>query len=548
MKAILNAGTQDSLIKILQSKKDTARIWPLLLLATETIRTPEGLNNKYLKEGFELAKQFNCNNYLGYYYNILGLHYEAKREINNAIGAYKEGFNYYKIANYLPGQIHCIRGRALMYVMDNHFKLAELFFKQSVNLARLNNDKSELALCLYFVGKVNGNLDDDREAIKFYLESIELYTQLNDSNKLASANNEIATSYKAVGNFPAAIASTQLAQKFYGRKKRWYDYAGCIVNIGTIYYDMHNTEKSLECFYEGEKLLSELGDQLYLGIVKYNIGSMLIEQKKYNKALTYLNAAREIYVNQKNIDLYASILLSIGSLHIEKKEFDKAIENVTEGLRLKRKVNDYTGICEALNNFGIIYKETGEIKKSISSFHEALELASKLRLTSGELTALKNLAFLYKKENNFKLSSEYFEKYAALKDSFLIKENADKVAEMDALYQSEKQSSEINLLNQQKETQEKEIKVNSLQRKMLMGGIAFLVALAFLIFNRYRLKQKSNLKLQSAYEEIEKSRDEIEAQKKEIIDSIHYAKRIQNSLLPTEKYINKSLNKLNNKN
>ena len=545
MKAILNAGTQDSLIKILLNKKDTARIWPLLLLATETIRTPEGLNNKYLKEGFELAKQFNCNNYLGYYYNILGLHYEAKREINNAIGAYKEGFNYYKSANYLPGQIHCIRGRALMYAMDNNFKLAELFFKQAVNMARLNKDKSELALCLYYVGKVNGNLDDDREAIKFYLESIELYKELNDSDKLATANNEIATSYKAVGNFPSAIASTQLAQKIFGNKKRWYDYAGCIVNIGAAYYDMHNTQKSLECFYEGEKLLSNLGDKLYLGIVKLNIGSILIEQKNYAKALTYLNAAREIYVDQKNIDLYASILLSICGLHIAKKEFDKALENVTEGLRLKRKVNDFTGICEALNNFGTIYKETGETKKAISSFQEALDLSQKLKLISFELASLKNLAFLYKKENNFKLASEHFEKYAALKDSFLIKENADKVAEMEALYQNEKQSSEINLLNQQKETQEKEIKVNSLQRKMLMGGIAFLVALAFLIFNRYRIKQKSNLKLQSAYEEIEKSRDEIEAQKKEIVDSIHYAKRIQNSLLPTEKYIAKSLKRMN---
>ena len=36
-----------------------------------------------------------------------------------------------------------------------------------------------------------------------------------------------------------------------------------------------------------------------------------------------------------------------------------------------------------------------------------------------------------------------------------------------------------------------------------------------------------------------------EEKQKEILDSIRYAKRIQHSLLPNEKYISKSLDKLN---
>jgi len=36
----------------------------------------------------------------------------------------------------------------------------------------------------------------------------------------------------------------------------------------------------------------------------------------------------------------------------------------------------------------------------------------------------------------------------------------------------------------------------------------------------------------------------VEEHQKEIIDSITYARRIQRSLLPTEKYIDKNLNRL----
>jgi hypothetical protein len=49
----------------------------------------------------------------------------------------------------------------------------------------------------------------------------------------------------------------------------------------------------------------------------------------------------------------------------------------------------------------------------------------------------------------------------------------------------------------------------------------------------------------AAYERIiEQQRDEVENKNKEITDSIHYARRIQKSLLPTEKYIERHLKRM----
>ena len=48
-------------------------------------------------------------------------------------------------------------------------------------------------------------------------------------------------------------------------------------------------------------------------------------------------------------------------------------------------------------------------------------------------------------------------------------------------------------------------------------------------------------KLNAAFIELEYKHQIIEEKQKEIIDSIKYAKRIQQSLMPTEKYIEKSL-------
>ena len=58
------------------------------------------------------------------------------------------------------------------------------------------------------------------------------------------------------------------------------------------------------------------------------------------------------------------------------------------------------------------------------------------------------------------------------------------------------------------------------------------------------VKQKEEIEKQN--EKIQFAFYEIEEKQKEILDSIHYARRIQNSLLPTEKYIEKKLRSLKN--
>ena len=51
--------------------------------------------------------------------------------------------------------------------------------------------------------------------------------------------------------------------------------------------------------------------------------------------------------------------------------------------------------------------------------------------------------------------------------------------------------------------------------------------------------------LNAANENILKQKKEIEDKNKDILDSITYARRIQKSLLPTEIYIERNLNKFN---
>jgi len=87
-----------------------------------------------------------------------------------------------------------------------------------------------------------------------------------------------------------------------------------------------------------------------------------------------------------------------------------------------------------------------------------------------------------------------------------------------------------------------------LAMEMTLFGIAIL-AIGTLAWNQKFKKEvvfrkETEDKLKVSLDKIETQHLALEEKQKEIIDSIKYAKRIQNSLMPNEKYINKQLNRL----
>jgi serine phosphatase RsbU (regulator of sigma subunit) len=106
----------------------------------------------------------------------------------------------------------------------------------------------------------------------------------------------------------------------------------------------------------------------------------------------------------------------------------------------------------------------------------------------------------------------------------------------------------INLLNvekreKQKETELKdaEIKSQRTTRLFLLAGLLAALVLLFFIFRSYRIKQKANHIITLQKEEVEKQRNIVVHQNREILDSIEYAKRIQATILPPPKVVKKYL-------
>lgn len=93
-------------------------------------------------------------------------------------------------------------------------------------------------------------------------------------------------------------------------------------------------------------------------------------------------------------------------------------------------------------------------------------------------------------------------------------------------------------------TQSSQIQIQKTVIYLFIGVIVLILALVFFIYWSYRQKKKANLLIMEQKQSLEEKHKLLAQKNKEILDSIHYAARIQRSILPTEKYIDKTLKRL----
>ncbi len=145
------------------------------------------------------------------------------------------------------------------------------------------------------------------------------------------------------------------------------------------------------------------------------------------------------------------------------------------------------------------------------------------------------------KKKKYKEAFEMFELEIKMRDSILNEENQKETVKKQMQYQYETQAKELKNEQQKKNIIAKaELKQKEKERNYFIAGFALVIALALFIFRSYRQKQKANLIITLQKTQVEESR-------KEILDSIHYAKRIQKAHLPSDNYIEKNLNRLQKK-
>jgi serine phosphatase RsbU (regulator of sigma subunit) len=308
-------------------------------------------------------------------------------------------------------------------------------------------------------------------------------------------------------------------------------------NIGNIYYLQENYSEALINYTAALKIQTETGDKQGIAGSYTNIGEVYRNQHKLNEALANQTAAVKIQEEIGNQDGLSNAYSNIGLVYFDKGNYSLAVENYLTALHLKEKTGDEQGMAWSYASLSEAYIKLKKYSEAESYAVKSLQLATEL----GELDDVKqadfNLSEIYEKTGKPQKALEYFKAFVAVRDSLFNEENTKKTVQQQMQYDFDKKETAAKL------EQEKRDAVTSAENKKqqiiiaaVSVGLILMLILAGVILRSLRLHQKKN-------QIISHQKDLVEEKQKEILDSIHYAKRIQQALLTSVKYIERYLGK-----
>ncbi|MEO6301853.1 MAG: hypothetical protein ABIP51_01655, partial [Bacteroidia bacterium] len=188
-----------------------------------------------------------------------------------------------------------------------------------------------------------------------------------------------------------------------------------------------------------------------------------------------------------------------------------------------------------------------QYKEAAEYLNKGLSLAEKIDDKEGIKVACLSLSELYAQTGDFKNAFIFNRRYTVTKDSIVNNQNQNQISEIQTKYETDKRDKEIEFLNKDKQLQESIIEKQNIQRIAFLAGIVLLLGFSIFIFSSFKRKQRDNKIIITQKEEVEKQKKLVDDKQKEIIDSIHYAKRIQQAMLTSEKYFIKNIDRLKKK-
>jgi serine phosphatase RsbU (regulator of sigma subunit) len=262
--------------------------------------------------------------------------------------------------------------------------------------------------------------------------------------------------------------------------------------FGVFHFDMKDYDISLQHFLESEKNAEHLGLDYQLARTRSGIGSVYIATGKLEEGLKYNMLALDGYRSCGHQTAISRALNDLGVINFRLGKTDAAEQYLREALAVREKLLYAPGVITTRMELAKVLLTLEKLEEAETLLLSALQLSNETSSKQKAAQCHQLLSELYKRLENPAKALEHLEEHFKIK----------------SLVAGEEATNRINSLQQKFATEKSEAEAEI-----------------------HRLK---NVELKKAY-------GEIEEKNKSILDSIHYAKRIQGALLASEELLEKNL-------
>ncbi len=385
--------------------------------------------------------------------------------------------------------------------------------------------------------------DNLKDAFDNYNAAFELIKNGPKDTLYALANYKIGSLHYFSNNYPEALKYYNRASLVYNYKVENYQQARLYNLLGSIHIDLISNDLSIKSYQATLAFYKKINDLKRIASTQNNIGIVYTGKKDFINAQKYHDSSLTIRKELKDNYGMGQSYNNIGTMYFTMKEHSKALEYFKLGYenRIIGKA-PLGGLIESQVNIGKTYLMLNDKQNAKYWLELGLNDAKSSHNYEMQKRASEQLKELYYSINDFKKAYELQDLYFVIKDSLYGMDKKSAVENLVLQNQFESKIRQDSISNFERIKSEKIVaeekeKRNTIWFYVLLAGIIFLLIFVFQLYKSNIHKKRTNTIILS-------QRDALNQKQKEIIDSINYAKRIQESLLPSSKYIERTIKRL----
>jgi len=388
------------------------------------------------------------------------------------------------------------------------------------------------------------------KSLDYYHQALSLGKKIKNDHLILSSLNDVGICYIELNKLDSAISFLEEAIGVARKMNDTFRVARITTNLGNVYLHKNDRLNAIEYYLQAARLWETVSNQEQLPGLYSNINSLLTDQKEYGKALLYGNKAVDLarrigdnysMVNSllnlsvtygslgnaekqyqlleealplakkgANIEQVATVYYNIGSYYYDKKDYQQSLKSYIESYRYSQEMGNRYHLSTSASMLAILYYSLKDNDKALHYILEAEKIADSVGARADLKEIFLTRSQIEERRGNLRAAYDYLAKSSAIKDSLFKTETSEKIAEVDAKYQTEKKQQEILHLQKDKQIQALSIKQKSTLNYFLIGSVIALLTLSFLAFrnlnHRHKLARQQDELQQQRIRELEKDK------------------------------------------
>ncbi len=347
----------------------------------------------------------------------------------------------------------------------------------------------DLAQAYLNVGNTAWNRSQPEQAADALKKAAQLFRSVHLIGKACFAEAVLANLHSQKGQYDEAISLVlQILDEVEGMGE---DEVEGLANLsaGSFHSDLESYTEALTYFQQSNECFRRYGDDIGIARSMNNAGIVLHKMGRHEEALEYCKASLDIYERLELEQGRAKATRDIGEILESQEEWEGALTYFYRSLFIREagyaaKTAGIDGIITCLLDLGSLLNRMERCDEALEHLHRALSISTEAGTTPKVIKIHQRLSDVYRKMGDFALAFSHLQIHTDLKNEVMGQESANKL-------------------------------------KMLQARHAQTLAQ-----RESEIEKAKNEELSNAYYKLN-------VVNRNITDSLNYAKRIQNSFLPS---------------